>query len=224
MRSLGPDHVRARLAGRAAARRGRTRRRTTAIVTVAPAELRVGDIVVVRPGGRVPADGGSSTGSAEHGRVDGHRRVAAGAPRRRATTSWPAPSPPTPACASGSPPSATTPRWPASSGSSPTRRTSTSRAQRLADRAAGWLFWFALGAGGHHRVVWTLLGDARRGRDRAPSPCWSSPARTPSGWRSRSWSPSPPSARPAAACWSRTGSPWRACAPSTPCCSTRPAR
>ena len=36
---------------------------------------------------------------------------------------------------------------------------STSRAQLLADRAAGWLFWFALGAGVITVVVWTLLGQ-----------------------------------------------------------------
>ena len=35
---------------------------------------------------------------------------------------------------------------------------STSRAQRLADRAAGWLFWFALVAAAITAVVWTLLG------------------------------------------------------------------
>jgi Cu2+-exporting ATPase len=36
---------------------------------------------------------------------------------------------------------------------------STSRAQRIADRAAGWLFWFALGAAALTAIVWTLLGD-----------------------------------------------------------------
>jgi Cu2+-exporting ATPase len=36
---------------------------------------------------------------------------------------------------------------------------SSSRAQRLADRAAGWLFWFALGVGVITAVVWTLLGN-----------------------------------------------------------------
>ncbi|MGZ8805255.1 MAG: heavy metal translocating P-type ATPase, partial [Microbacterium sp.] len=36
---------------------------------------------------------------------------------------------------------------------------STSRAQRLADRAAGWLFWFALAAAAITAVVWTLLGN-----------------------------------------------------------------
>ena len=36
---------------------------------------------------------------------------------------------------------------------------STSRAQRLADTAAGWLFWFALGAAVITAIVWTLLGN-----------------------------------------------------------------
>ncbi len=35
---------------------------------------------------------------------------------------------------------------------------SSSRAQRLADRAAGWLFWFALGAGIITAIVWTAIG------------------------------------------------------------------
>ena len=35
---------------------------------------------------------------------------------------------------------------------------STSRAQRLADRAAGWLFWFALIAAAITAVVWSMLG------------------------------------------------------------------
>ncbi|RAG74069.1 heavy metal translocating P-type ATPase, partial [Burkholderia multivorans] len=35
---------------------------------------------------------------------------------------------------------------------------SSSRAQRLADRAAAWLFWFALGAAVITAIVWTLVG------------------------------------------------------------------
>ena len=35
---------------------------------------------------------------------------------------------------------------------------SSSRAQRLADRAAGWLFWFALGAAIVTAIVWALMG------------------------------------------------------------------
>src|SRR5690606_32688431 len=36
---------------------------------------------------------------------------------------------------------------------------SSSRAQRLADRAAGWLFWFALGAAVVAGIAWVLLAD-----------------------------------------------------------------
>jgi len=38
-------------------------------------------------------------------------------------------------------------------------QSSTSRAQLLADRAAAWLFWFALGAAAITGIVWTLLGQ-----------------------------------------------------------------
>ena len=86
---------------------------------------------------------------------------------------------------------------------------SSSRAQRIADRAAGWLFWFALGAGVLTAIVWTAARACPTRRSSAPSPCWSSPARTRSAWRSRWWCRSPPNAPPAAACWSRTGWRWR---------------
>ena len=38
-------------------------------------------------------------------------------------------------------------------------QTSTSRAQLLADRAAGWLFWFALGSAALTFAIWTLVGQ-----------------------------------------------------------------
>src|SRR5690606_10207203 len=38
-------------------------------------------------------------------------------------------------------------------------QSSSSRAQRIADTAAGWLFWFALGAGVLTAIAWTLLGN-----------------------------------------------------------------
>jgi len=37
-------------------------------------------------------------------------------------------------------------------------QSSSTRAQRIADRAAGWLFWFALAAGAVTFVVWMILG------------------------------------------------------------------
>ncbi len=43
------------------------------IVEVSPADLRVGDVVVVRPGGRVPADGEVVAGSCQRRRVHDHR-------------------------------------------------------------------------------------------------------------------------------------------------------
>jgi Cu2+-exporting ATPase len=36
---------------------------------------------------------------------------------------------------------------------------SSSRAQRIADRAAGWLFWFALGSAAITAIVWTVIGN-----------------------------------------------------------------
>src|SRR5699024_81588 len=36
---------------------------------------------------------------------------------------------------------------------------SSSRAQALADRAAAWLFWFALGAGILTFIIWMLIGQ-----------------------------------------------------------------
>ena len=38
-------------------------------------------------------------------------------------------------------------------------QSSSSRAQRIADRAAAWLFWFALGAAAITAVVWALVGQ-----------------------------------------------------------------
>ena len=109
-----------------------------------------------RPGAR--PTGGSSTGAADMDESMITGESPPRAPRRRATPSSPAPSPPTPGCGSRSPRSATTPRSPASSGSSPTRRTRRRGRSASPTRAAGWLFWFALGAAALTAVVWTLLG------------------------------------------------------------------
>ena len=48
-------------------------------------DLAVGDVVLVRPGGRVPADGDRRRRWGRRRRVDDHRRVAAGRARGRAT-------------------------------------------------------------------------------------------------------------------------------------------
>ncbi|MGZ0213107.1 MAG: heavy metal translocating P-type ATPase [Actinomycetales bacterium] len=126
-------------------------------VTVSPSELRVGDVVVVRPGGRVPADGRVVQGSAsmDESMITGESRAV----RRSEGDSVVAG---TVATDSGMRVEIT------AVGDDTTlagiqklvteAQSSSSRAQRLADRAAGWLFWFALGAGAITALVWTLLG------------------------------------------------------------------
>lgn len=127
------------------------------VVTVAPAELRVGDLVVVRPGGTIPADGTVVEGTAEldESMVTGESRPvrrSAGDPVVAGTV----------ATDSGL-------RVEITAVGDQTAlagiqrlvmqaQNSSSRAQRLADVAAGWLFWFALGAAGITAVVWGLLG------------------------------------------------------------------
>ena len=124
---------------------------------VAPADLRVGDVVLIRPGGRVPADAMVVEGSAnlDESMITGESRavprtsgdqVVAGtiatdsALRARVT----AVGDDTALAGIG--------RLVAEA------QSSSSRAQRLADRAAGWLFWFALIAGVLTAVVWTAIG------------------------------------------------------------------
>ncbi|WP_228484823.1 heavy metal translocating P-type ATPase [Microbacterium cremeum] len=127
------------------------------IVTVAPAELRVGDVVVVRPGGSVPADGRIVDGRADmdESMITGESRPVARAAGDPVTAG-------TVATDSGLRVEVT------AIGDDTTiagirrlvaeAQNSTSRAQRLADRAAGWLFWFALGAAAVTAIVWTVLG------------------------------------------------------------------
>ncbi len=128
------------------------------IVILAPSDLRVGDIVIVRPGASVPADGRITEGAAEmdESMVTGESRpvprgvgddVVAG----------------TVATDSGL-------RVTVTAVGDDTAlagiqrlvteaQNSSSRAQRLADVAAGWLFWFALGAAVVTAVVWGFLGQ-----------------------------------------------------------------
>ncbi|HEY6800032.1 MAG TPA: heavy metal translocating P-type ATPase, partial [Agromyces sp.] len=126
-------------------------------VTVAPADLELGDVVVVRPGGRVPADGTVVQGSAsmDESMITGESR-----PVRRGD---------------GDPVVAGTVATDSGlrvritaigedTALAGIRRlvteaqNSSSRAQRLADRAAGWLFWFALGAAVLTAIAWLILG------------------------------------------------------------------
>ena len=128
------------------------------VVTVAPAHLALGDVVIVRPGGRVPADGDVVQGTADvdESMITGESRpvprgvgdhVVAGtvatddALRVRVT-------------AVGEQTAlAGIQRLVAAAQSSSTR------AQLLADRAAALLFWFALAAGVVTVVVWSLVGS-----------------------------------------------------------------
>ncbi|PAY21838.1 copper-translocating P-type ATPase [Dietzia natronolimnaea] len=127
------------------------------IVTVAPADLVVGDVVIVRPGASVPADGRIIDGSAsmDESMVTGESKTV----RREIGEQVVAG---TVATDSGL-------RVEVSAIGDDTAlagiqklvadaQASSSRAQRIADTAARWLFWFALGAAAITAVVWSVLG------------------------------------------------------------------
>jgi P-type Cu2+ transporter len=126
--------------------------------TVPPSELRVGDVVVVRPGGSVPADGRVVDGSAD---VDESMVTGESRPVRRGVGDQVVAG--TVATDSGLRVAVT------AVGDDTTlagirrlvteAQNSSSRAQRLADKAAGWLFWFALSAGIVTAAVWGLMGQ-----------------------------------------------------------------
>ncbi len=127
------------------------------IVTVSPSELAVGDVVVVRPGGAVPADGRIIDGRAsmDESMVTGESRTVSRGTGDLVIAG-------TVATDSGLRVQIT------ATGEDTTlagiqrlvteAQNSSSRAQRLADIAAGWLFWFALGAAAITAIVWTLVG------------------------------------------------------------------
>ncbi|MUL83172.1 MULTISPECIES: heavy metal translocating P-type ATPase [unclassified Mycolicibacterium] len=127
------------------------------VVTVAPSDLRVGDLLIVRPGGSVPVDGRIVDGAADmdESMVTGESRSV----RRGVGDDVVAG---TVATDSGL-------RIRVTAVGEDTAlagiqrlvgeaMNSSSRAQRLADRAAGWLFWFALGSAVVTALMWTLLG------------------------------------------------------------------
>jgi Cu2+-exporting ATPase len=128
------------------------------IVKVAPADLQIGDVVIVRPGAAIPADGRITAGSAsiDESMVTGESRAV----RREEGDHVVAG---TVATDSGLRVEVT------AIGDETTlagiqrlvadAQASSSRAQRLADRAAGWLFWLALGAAAITATVWTLIGS-----------------------------------------------------------------
>lgn len=126
-------------------------------VTVAPADLRLGDVVVVRPGGRVPADGRIVQGSAS---MDESMITGESQPVRRGDGD---------SVVAGTVATDSGLRVQITAVGEDTTlagiqrlvadaQNSSSHAQRLADRAAGWLFWFALAAAAVTAVAWTLLG------------------------------------------------------------------
>ncbi|MCF6388467.1 cadmium-translocating P-type ATPase [Mycobacterium sp. MBM] len=127
-------------------------------VIVSPADLRVGDLVVVRPGGSVPTDGVIVAGRAEMDEsiVTGESRPVAKGVGATVTAG-------TVATDSGL-------RIRVSATGDDTAlagiqrlvteaQDSSSRAQRLADRAAGWLFWFALFSAAIAALAWSLAGE-----------------------------------------------------------------
>ena len=132
------------------------------IVRVAPSDLRVGDLVVVRPGGAVPADGRVVEGSAsmDESMVTGESR--------------PVPRGPGDDVVAGTVATDSGLRAEVTAVGDDTAlagiqrlvtdaQNSTSRAQRLADTAAGWLFWFALGSAVVTAIAWTIAGMPDQG-------------------------------------------------------------
>ncbi|WP_188503791.1 heavy metal translocating P-type ATPase, partial [Nesterenkonia alkaliphila] len=127
------------------------------VVKVAPADLVLGDVVIVRPGSSVPADGRIVDGSAsmDESMVTGESKTV----RREAGEQVVAG---TVATDSGLRVEVTaTGDDTALAGIQKLvadAQASSSRAQRLADTVASWLFWFALGAALITALVWVLLG------------------------------------------------------------------
>ncbi|GLU88640.1 copper-translocating P-type ATPase [Agromyces sp. NBRC 114283] len=128
------------------------------VETVTPAELALGDVVIVRPGGRVPADGEVVDGTAD---VDESMITGESRPVRRG---------PGDHVVAGTVATDTAIRVRVGAVGDDTAlagiqrlvaqaQASSSHAQRLADRAAGWLFWFALGAAVLTAIAWTVLGN-----------------------------------------------------------------
>jgi len=127
------------------------------IRSVAPGDLQIGDVVMVRPGGRVPADGrvvsGSAsmdesmiTGESQTVRRDEGDLVVAGTIATDSSIRLEVTAVGDDTTLAG------IERLVAEA------QNSSSRAQRIADRAAALLFWFALGAGGVTAIVWSVIG------------------------------------------------------------------
>ncbi|GAP79337.1 MULTISPECIES: heavy metal translocating P-type ATPase [Brachybacterium] len=127
------------------------------IVTVAPSDLRTGDLVLVRPGASIPADG-----TVVEGRADVDESMITGESRTVERTTGDRVVAGTVATDSNLRIEVTeTGESTALAGIQrlvSEAQSSSSRAQRIADRAAAWLFWFALGAAVITALVWALLG------------------------------------------------------------------
>ncbi|NLZ98319.1 MAG: heavy metal translocating P-type ATPase, partial [Micrococcus sp.] len=128
------------------------------IVTVDPADLQVGDVVVVRPGGSVPADGEIVDGQAamDESMITGESHTVTRGEGEVVIAG-------TVATDSGL-------RVQINAIGDDTTlaginrlvaeaQGSSSRAQRIADRAAALLFWFALGAAAITAIVWFSIGE-----------------------------------------------------------------
>lgn len=127
------------------------------VVKVTPADLEVGDVVIVRPGASVPADGTIVDGSAsmDESMVTGESKTVRRGEGEHVVAG-------TIATDSGLRIEVT-----ATGGDTALAgiqklvtdaQESSSRAQRLADKAAALLFWFTLGAAIVTAVVWTVVG------------------------------------------------------------------
>ena len=126
-------------------------------VSVAPADLREGDVVVVRPGASVPADGEIVEGEAsfDESMITGESaavRRGSGAQVVAGTVATDSGVRVRVTAVGESTALAGIRRLVADA------QSSSSKAQRIADRAAGWLFWFALAAGFLTAVIWLLSG------------------------------------------------------------------
>ncbi len=127
------------------------------VVTVPPAELQRGDVVIVRPGGRVPADGEVIDGGAD---VDESMITGESRPVPRTIGDH---------VVAGTVATDNSLRVRVTAIGEDTAlagiqrlvadaQSSTTRAQLLADKAAGWLFWYAVIAAIITATVWAVLG------------------------------------------------------------------
>lgn len=125
---------------------------------LSPAELQINDEVIIRPGGRVPADGEIISGSAsmDESMITGESQTV----QRKAGET----------VVAGTIATDSSIRIRVNAVGDDTAlagiqklvseaQNSSSKAQRLADRAAALLFWFALGAAAITMTTWSLIGN-----------------------------------------------------------------